>query len=194
MFYTYTIQRNLGAKNAHDTTHSWEQRKLGELVDIGDVDHRMPSTVSEGIPYLMTGDFVDNNGLNFNGVKYISEGDYHILAKKIKPELGDILFARYASVGAVRFVDFQRKFMISYSCAIIKKGNKINSKYLYFFLTTEYTQKQIHLEINTGSQANIGIDSMKRHINVQLPYSGEQQKIANLFSHLDSLITLHQRE
>ncbi|WP_302593756.1 restriction endonuclease subunit S, partial [uncultured Megasphaera sp.] len=62
------------------------------------------------------------------------------------------------------------------------------------FLTTEYTQKQIHLEINTGSQANIGIDSMKRHINVQLPYSGEQQKIANLFSHLDSLITLHQRE
>jgi len=39
-------------------TDDWEQRKLGELVEIGDIDHRMPETVADGIPYLMTGDFV----------------------------------------------------------------------------------------------------------------------------------------
>lgn len=175
-------------------TDAWEQRKLGELVEIGDIDHRMPETVADGIPYLMTGDFVGTNELNFDGTKMISEEDYCQLSKKIKPEKGDILFARYASVGAARYVDFTRKFLISYSCAIIKKSTKINSKYLYHFITSDNAQQQIKLEINTGSQANIGISSMKNHIVVSMPPLGEQTKIADALSNLDHLITLHQRK
>lgn len=171
---------------------NWEQRKLGELVEIGDIDHRMPETVADGIPYLMTGDFVGTNELNFDGTKMISEEDYCQLSQKIKPEKGDILFARYASVGAARYVDFTRKFLISYSCAIIKKSKKINSKYLYHFITSDNAQQQIKLEINTGSQANIGIDSMKNHIVVSMPPLEEQTKIADALSNLDHLITLHQ--
>ena len=175
-------------------TPTWEQRKLGELVEIGDIDHRMPETVADGIPYLMTGDFVGTNELNFDGTKMISEEDYCQLSQKIKPEKGDILFARYASVGAARYVDFTRKFLISYSCAIIKKSKKINSKYLYHFITSGKVQQQIKLEINTGSQANIGIDSMKNHIVVSMPPLEEQTKIADALSNLDHLITLHQRK
>ena len=167
---------------------------MGELVEIGDIDHRMPETVADGIPYLMTGDFVGTNELNFDGTKMISEEDYCQLSQKIKPEKGDILFARYASVGAARYVDFTRKFLISYSCAIIKKSKKINSKYLYHFITSGKVQQQIKLEINTGSQANIGIDSMKNHIVVSMPQLEEQTKIADALSNLDHLITLHQRK
>ena len=175
-------------------TDPWEQRKLGELVEIGDIDHRMPETVDVGIPYLMTGDFCGTNELNFNGVKLISEIEYNQLSQKIKPEQGDILFARYASVGTVRYVDFTRKFLISYSCAIIKKGKKINSQYLYHFITSDEAQKQIKLQINTGSQSNIGIDSMKNNILVQMPLIDEQVQIANMLTNLDHLITLHQRK
>lgn len=173
-------------------TGDWEQRKLGELVEIGDIDHKMPETVDNGIPYLMTGDFCGTNELNFSNVKMVSEADYELLSKKIKPEQGDILFARYASVGAVRYVDFSRKFLISYSCAIIKKGKRINSKYLYYFLTSDIAQKQIKLEINIGSQANIGISSMKQKIIIDMPALDEQRQIADYFSTLDDLITLHE--
>ena len=177
-----------------DYSDDWEQRKLGELVEIGDIDHRMPETVADGIPYLMTGDFIATNELNFDGVKMISEEDYCQLSQKIKPEKGDILFARYSSVGAARYVDFTREFLISYSCAIIKKSRKINSKYLYHFITSNNAQRQIKLEINTGSQANIGIDSMKNNIVVSTPSTEEQTKIADVLSNLDYLITLHQRK
>ena len=175
-------------------TEDWEQRKLGELAEIGDIDHRMPNSVEDGIPYLMTGDFIGENELNFKGVKNISEEDYSILSRKIKPERGDILFARYASVGAVRYVDFTRKFLISYSCAIIKQSPKINSGYLYYYLTSEGAQTQIKLETKTGSQSNIGIDSMKKYINIPIPEQDEQKKIGDYFSSLDTLITLHQRK
>lgn len=175
-------------------TDAWEQRKLGELAEIGDIDHRMPNSVEDGIPYLMTGDFIGENELNFKGVKNISEEDYSILSQKIKPERGDILFARYASVGAVRYVDFTRKFLISYSCAIIKQSPKINSCYLYYYLTSEGAQTQIKLETKTGSQSNIGIDSMKKYINIPIPKQDEQKKIGDFYSSLDTLITLHQRK
>ena len=167
---------------------------MGELVKIGDIDHRMPPTTDDGVPYLMTGDFCGVNELNFDGVKHVSREDYDILSRKIKPELGDILFARYASVGAVRYVDFTRDFLISYSCAIIKKGEKIDSKFLYHFLSSDIAQKQIQLEINTGSQANIGIDSMKNNIFVFMPSKAEQIKISKYLSDMDTLITLHQRK
>ena len=175
-------------------TDAWEQRKLGELVEIGDIDHRMPETVADGIPYLMTGDFCGTNELNFNSVKMISENDYRQLSQKIKPEQGDIIFARYASVGAARYVDFTRKFLISYSCAIIKQSKKIDSKYLYHFITSASAQKQIKIEINTGSQANIGIDSMKNNIIVDMPLPEEQRKIGIFLTQIDHLITLHQRK
>ena len=154
----------------------------------------MPETVADGIPYLMTGDFCGTNELNFNSVKMISENDYRQLSQKIKPEQGDIIFARYASVGAARYVDFTRKFLISYSCAIIKQSKKIDSKYLYHFITSASAQKQIKIEINTGSQANIGIDSMKNNIIVDMPLPEEQRKIGIFLTQIDHLITLHQRK
>lgn len=172
----------------------WEQRKLGDLVRIGDIDHRMPPSVEDGIPYLMTGDFLGINGLNFDGVKHISKIDYEKLSRKIKPERGDIIFARYASVGAVRYIDFTKDFLVSYSCAIIKNGNRIDSEYLYHFLTGDNAQKQIRLEINSSSQANIGIDSMKNSIVISMPSKDEQRRIATFMSNLNNLITLHQQK
>ena len=173
----------------------WEEKKLGEIAEIGDIDHRMPDTVEDGIPYLMTGDFSGINELNFDGVKHISQEDYELLSRKIKPEFEDILFARYATVGAVRYVDVKKDFLISYSCAIIKKPKNVNSKYLYYFLTSELAQTQIQLEIKTGSQANIGIDSMKNNICVLLPPTlAEQDKIANFFSKYVFLISVQKKE
>ena len=175
-------------------TDVWEQRKLGELCRIGDIDHRMPASVSVGIPYVMTGDFISNNDIDFENAKQISEEDYEQLAKKIKPEKGDILFARYASVGTVRYVATNQKFLISYSCAILKPNEDIEGKYLYFYIQTDATQQRIELEINTGSQRNIGIDSLKNNIAVSVPKIGEQSKIGTFFQQLDDTIALHQRE
>lgn len=174
-------------------THAWEQRKLGEMCVIGDIDHRMPDSVSDGIPYIMTGDFIGINGLDFENSKKISLKDYEQLSQKIKPEQGDILFARYASVGTVRYVETLKKFLISYSCAILKPDETINGKYLFYYLQSDKCQQQIESEINTGSQRNIGIDSLKK-IKIFVPSIKEQSLISELLIQLDNLIALHQHK
>ncbi len=174
-------------------TEAWKQRKLGEVSKIGDIDHRMPPSVDDGIPYLMTGDFIEENELNFENTKLVSEDDYLQLSKKTRPEYGDILFARYASVGAVRYVSTHRKFLISYSCAIIKPFSDIDGQFLYPTLKTQKMQQKIEFEINPNSQKNIGIDSLKK-LPLFIPKMDEQQKIGTFFKQLDDTIALHQRK
>lgn len=171
----------------------WENKKLGEICLIGDIDHRMPQSVNNGIPYLMTGDFIGINDLNFDNAKLISIEDYERLSKKIKPEKGDILFARYASVGAVRFVETHLKFTVSYSCAILKNSANIDGLYLFYSLQSNKVQHQVELEINAGSQKNIGIDSLKKII-ITFPENKEQVKLSCFIKKLNTLICQHQKK
>ncbi|MCD6615909.1 restriction endonuclease subunit S [Aeromonas veronii] len=188
-----SVEKNVPEIRFKGFSGEWGERRLGSLCLIGDIDHRMPESKTTGIPYLMTGDFYGINGLDFSRAKLISIEDYEQLSKKIKPEFGDILFARYASVGAVRYVETDTKFLISYSCAILKTNNTTYGKYLFYFFQTERTQGQLELDINTGSQRNIGIDSLKSLL-VVLPKPAEQAAIGTTFQKLDNLINQHQQK
>lgn len=169
----------------------WAQKMLGDIFAIGDADHWMPETTSRGIPYVMTGDFFGINEIDFKNAKLISQLDFEKLSKKIKPELGDILFARYASIGSVRYVNTTRKFIASYSCAILKSNNSFNSEYLFYLIQTDKIQNQLKQSINTGSQGNIGIESLK-NLATLFPEKTEQNKTAAFFSKVNEMLGLHQ--
>lgn len=153
----------------------------------------MPKSTTSGIPYVMTGDFIGLNSIDFKNTKKISEHDYEMLAKKMKPELGDILFARYASVGLMRYVATSRKFLVSYSCAIIRPNETVNGYFIYVQLQASNKQLEIEKSTKTGSQKNIGIDDMNKFIHIDLPSISEQDKIARIFKVIDGLIAHHQR-
>ena len=161
----------------------WEVKALSSFSKVGDIDHKMPSSVIDGIPYIMTGNFFGINGIDFDNAKKVSVEDYEQLVKKIKPEFGDIVIARYASVGAVRYIETKSKFLVSYSCAVVKCNKSEASKYLYYILQSDVIQSKIGLVINASSQKNIGIDSIKK-LNIFIPTLREQQKIADCLSSL----------
>jgi type I restriction enzyme S subunit len=166
----------------------WETKSLGSFSKVGDIDHKMPSSIANGIPYIMTGDFFGINDIDYENAKKISIEDYEQLSKKIKPELGDIVIARYASVGAVRYIQTRLKFLASYSCAIIKCSKSEDSRYIYYALQSDVIQSQIRLEINTSSQKNIGIDSIKK-LSIFIPALSEQLKISDCLAVFDAQIT-----
>ena len=171
----------------------WEMKSLGSFSKVGDIDHKMPLSTAHGIPYIMTGDFFGMNDIDYENAKKISIADYEQLSKKIKPELGDIIIARYASVGAVRYIQTRLKFLVSYSCAIIKCNKSEDSRYIYYAFQSDVIQSQIRLEINTSSQKNIGIDSIKK-IKFFLPTLSEQLKISACLAVLDAQITAATQE
>jgi type I restriction enzyme, S subunit len=104
-----------------DLPQGWEWTRWDDVsLQIGDVDHKMPDEIPDGIPYISPRDFTGKEDISFITAKKISRKDYEDLAEKIKPERGDIIFPRYGTIGVNRFVSVDLEFLASYSCCIIK--------------------------------------------------------------------------
>lgn len=173
----------------------WDVKPMELVVKrIGDIDHYMPKSVEDGIPYIMTGNFIGNNDLDFKNAKKISITDHETLSKKIKPEFNDIIIARYATVGTIRIVKTNKPFLVSYSCAIIKTDrNLINPDYLAYYIKSDFCQNLMDLEINASTQKNIGIDTLKT-ISVFVPqYSKEQDDIVKTLNAIETKIEIEEQ-
>lgn len=158
----------------------WEIIKLKKTISlIADIDHYMPDTTDTGYSYLMTGDLKDiASKIDFENCKHISDSDYKDLSKKIHPVLDDVIFARYATIGTVCYVDIQKDFLVSYSCLTIRPNSeKLFGKFLYYYLISDTFKIEVSQYINSNTQSNVGLDSLQK-VYIVLPNKTEQQQIA----------------
>lgn len=172
----------------------WEVRKLKKTINlIADIDHYMPNTTDTGYSYLMTGDLKDiASKIDFENCKHISDSDYKDLSKKIHPVLDDVIFARYATIGTVCYVDIQKDFLVSYFCLTIRPNSeKLFGKFLYYYLISDTFKIEVSQYINSNTQSNVGLDSLQK-VYMVLPNKTEQQQIAeyldNKCSEIDKAI------
>jgi type I restriction enzyme, S subunit len=168
---------------------AWTRWNLVAL-KIGDIDHKMPETVSDGVPYVSPRDFLSENKINFEGAKKVSINDFIRLSAKIKPDIGDLIYPRYGTIGENRLVEEERDFLASYSCAVIKilKGF-INPRFQYFFSISPYCKQQAKVAENKTTQANVGINSIQSFV-FPLPPLAEQHRIV---AKVDELMELCDR-
>jgi restriction endonuclease S subunit len=177
----WAFEGKLTNKNVVDGAlpEGWKWKTFNEVCfKIGDIDHKMPQEVENGeYPYLSTKDFTNELKMSFKNAKYISKTDYINLSKKIKPEKGDIIFPRYGTIGKNILIDFDREFLVSYSCAILKPNpEKVFGKYLYHLSLSPIIRDEIKKYTVQTTQANIGIASIKSFI-IPLPILSEQNLI-----------------
>lgn len=157
---------NSDIENYEQLPNNWGWSRFGNVTyKIGDVDHKMPKTVNEGLPYLSTGNIRPDGTIDFNNAKIISRTDFDRLALKIKPEKGDIIFPRYGTIGRNILIDFEREFLVSYACAIIKNIKKLmNSKFVLYYSISPVVKKEINRYVVQTTQANIGIASIESFV------------------------------
>jgi len=115
------------------------------LTCISDIDHFMPLSVENGYPYVMTGDLMSKSSdIVFSKCKQISKEDYEVLSRKSNPQKGDVIFARYATIGTVCYVDTDIDFLVSYSCVTLKPNHLVLGKYLFYYLKSYAFLEDIH--------------------------------------------------
>ncbi|MCD8485644.1 MAG: restriction endonuclease subunit S [Desertifilum sp.] len=154
---------------------------------IGDIDHKMPTEVSEGIPYVSPRDFKEENTIDFEGAKKISYEDFERLKRKVQPTKGDIIFPRYGTIGENRLVEVDIDFLASYSCAVIKNFHGyIEPKYSYYYSISKLVKSEIERYTNKTTQANVGIQSIQNFI-YPLPPLAEQKRIVEKVDELMGL-------
>lgn len=176
--------KDSGVEWLGEVPEHWEIKGIGYILDaVGDVDHLMPESVEKGIPYLMTGDLEERASLvRLEDCKQVSHQDYVKLSKRIKSSKGDVILARYATIGTSMYVDIDAEFLVSYSCVTIKTINsKVSGLYLFQYLKSDAFYQGMKNQINTNTQDNVGIDDLKK-VKIALPSPPEQEKIIEFIS------------
>lgn len=173
----------------------WEIKSIRHILEaIGDVDHFMPASVEKGVPYLMTGDLKEfASEVDFDGCKQVSDDDYIRLSKRIKNSRGDVIMARYATIGTSMYVDIDIDFLVSYSCVTLKTDySKMSGLYLFKYMKSIAFLQGIENKINANTQGNVGIQDLQS-TKIAVPPIHEQTAIVTFLdretSKLDTLMT-----
>ncbi len=158
----------------------WEITKIKHIVSsVTDIDHFMPDSAEFGIPYLMIGDLKDlSSSIDWDSSKKISIEDYKKLSIKSRPQIGDIIFARYASIGTTCYIDTDHDFLVSYACLTIHPSNLIIGKFLSYYLKSSSFAEDVLRRTNSNTQGNVGKDSLL-NVTIVLPSIIEQTQIVN---------------
>ncbi len=155
---------------------SYELKDLAELIN-GDRGKNYPNKsalVKEGVPFITAGHIQDHK-VDFSQMNYITEERYNILNNgKIKKD--DIIFCLRGSLGKIALIDFNQNGAIGSSLVIIRPNSRITSKYLYYYLLSQYGQSQIRLFDNGTAQPNLSAANLNKFI-IKLPDNETQKRI-----------------
>ncbi len=170
----------------------WEQRKLGDVVDVtsgfmGD------SLLSDGKYHLTRIETIADGIVDERRVGYSNKkpDDMYLLKQ------GDILYSNINSISHMgKVAKYQGITQLYHGINLLRlqPKNNINSNFLLYLLTTEKCRNWAKTRANQAvSQASIN-QSLLITQEIASTSFEEQKKIGDYFRHLDHLITLHQRK
>ena len=177
-------------------TDPWEQRRLGELMDITSVKRvHQDDWSSEGIRFLRARDLVAfSNGEEIDEPLFISEElyeEYSSLSGKAVEN--DLLVTGVGTIGVPWRVPSSEPIYFKDGNIIwFKNMNVIDGLFFYYSFTSSSIQDFIRKSAGSGTVGTFTIDTGKK-TPIQLPSIDEQAQIGGFFQRLDSLIALHQR-
>ncbi|MFZ8223903.1 restriction endonuclease subunit S [Mycoplasmopsis bovis] len=176
-------------------TNAWEQGKLGNLIDKGG-SGGTPNTSNAkfyngSIPFLTIADLTKADGHIYSTEKHITNEGLNSSSAWIVPK-GSLTLSIYATIGKIGIMHQNMATSQAFYSMVI--NDDITKKYLYYHLKKSDVFGEWTKLISTGTQANLNSEKVKS-FGIFIPKNkSEQSKISSLFTHLDSLITLHQRK
>lgn len=175
-----------------------ETYKLGTLCRIASSKRIFESEyVDEGIPFVRGLEITDGRLFEPNAKFdcYISKERYEELKAKYGiPVAGDILITAVGTIGNLAYLPRNIEFYF-------KDGNliwfsnfveKVDSKYLYFFMKSPFFYKQINYSLIGAVQKALTMDLLSK-IEIPLPDLPTQKKIADVLSCIDNKIALNNK-
>ena len=176
-------------------TISWEQRKLGEISESFEYGLNAAATEYDGKhKYIRITDIDDSTHLFLQDNLTSPDIDFSTADDYLLQE-GDVLFARTgASVGKTYI--YRRSDGDLYFAGFLIRA-KIKSDYDadFVFQNTLTDSYDSYIRITSQRSGQPGVNAQEyANFALSVPSLAEQKKIGSYFSHLDNLITLHQRK
>ena len=174
-------------------TEAWEQRKLSDIAVLTSSKRvHAEDYVEAGVPFYRGKEISElKEHKPISEVLYITEYKYNEISSMYgSPKEGDLLITAVGTLGNTWVID-QTPFYFKDGNLIWFKDIKCNPKYLDYAMSTADGQKKILASAIGSNQKALTMVKLNE-LEFMFPGKAEQDKIAEYFSYLDNLITLHQ--
>ena len=160
----------------------WTEKTLGDVCEFenGDRGKNYPNRneyAESGIPWINTGHIQPDGTLSTEEMNFITRKKFKSL-RSGKIQAGDLVYClRGATLGKTALVDPLTEGAVASSLVIIRPKALLDSRFLYFFLTSPPGQGLIKGFENGAAQPNLGAKSVAKY-PISLPTLTEQRGIA----------------
>lgn len=181
--------------NNGENFKNWEKVRLKEVnikISDGNYGEAYPKEKdfkNEGVPFIRSVN-IQNSKLTFEDMRYISQSLHNTLLQGHLKE-NDILITTRGDIGLVAYVtnDFANSNINAQICLLRVFDKNIHPKYLFYFLTTSFLQKQL-LKYQTGSALKQLPKNSLKDLKLLIPQYEEQIKIVDFLVELDKKMDL----
>lgn len=178
--------RSSGINWLGDIPKHWDVTALRRHWRVTDCKHLTVPFFDTGIPLASVVE-VQTFTLNLSRCKRTSTPWYCLLiAGDRKPERGDLIYCRNASVGACALVDTDVEFAMGQDVCLIR-SKKQSQRFLNYLLHSPFMDHQLELILIGSTFKRINVAEIKA-LTVLVPPRGEQDKICDF---LDSELATH---
>lgn len=142
-----------------------------------DGTHDSPKYIPNGVP-LVTSKYISNNNIDIINPSKISITDYEKINLRSKVLKNDILISMIGTVGLVARIKDEPYFAIK-NIGVLRPANELDSKYLLYFLQSNYAQNLIASQLDGSTQQYLSLDKL-RNLNILYPKTDvHKQHIVN---------------
>lgn len=176
----------------------WEKVKLGEVSRVSSSKRIFAREyVRKGVPFYRQKEIIDKKNKNFIiDPLFISVETYNEIKKKFGvPVKGDLLITAVgASLGIPYIVDDEIFYFKDGNLIWLSNFNEnINSKYIYYWITSDIGQKMMWSRVIGSAQPALTIDNIKQ-FELSIPTYILQNKIVKILETYDKLIENNQKQ
>ena len=169
------------------TKNVWEQRKLGDVSFFKqgsqvDLDKQYSDLNENRVRFIRIVDYTQNT----DDIRYIDkELSNNIINEK------DVVIVRYGATAG--FVGHGITGVLANNMFTVNPENDVAKDYLYIYLKQDKIYKKLNNSNGSSAMPALNFGTVK-DVEIAYPLVAEQDKIGELFTNLDNLITLHQRK
>ena len=176
-------------------TDDWEQRKLCDVLSLlKDGTHGTHKDSDYG-PFLLSAKNIKNGQIIIDDLsdRRISQDAFDQIHSTFKLQKDDVLLTIVGSIGETAILENADGLTFQRSVAFLRPNGEMTSRFLRTEIEADRFQKELQDRKSQSAQPGVYLGELEK-IPVIFPKIGEQKKIADYFSNLDNLITLHQRK
>ena len=158
-------------------------------VRVADGTHDSPKETPDG-KMLVTSKNVKGGRLSLDSAYFISLDDFNTINKRSKVDQWDLLLTMIGTVGEVCLVDQAKPDFAIKNVGLLKCGDELRGKWLYYFLRSPQGQGLIEQRKKGSTQQYISLAEIRK-LPISYPrYADEMKAALDTLSSLDNRIIL----